>query len=116
MDCGEEQAFRGIDIADADDLPGVHEELLDRGTPPARERMQARAVERARERFDAEVAEQRMRRGRLRGPEYRAEAARIAQAQQLAADSHVEVIMLARRCTRSDHAQAARHAKVHDEV
>src|SRR3970282_1666612 len=30
IDAGAEQAFRSVDVADADDAPRVHEELLDR--------------------------------------------------------------------------------------
>jgi hypothetical protein len=50
------------------------------------------------------------------GPEHGAEAARIAQPQDAVAQRKVEVIVLARRRFRRQHAQAARHAQMQDQV
>ena len=107
MDRGKEQALGCVDVADADDAASVHEKLLDRGAVSARERMQAPAVERAGERLDAQMADQRMLPRRLLRPKHRAEAARVAQAQQLLADGEVEMVVLAGGRSGGDHAQAA---------
>src|SRR3990172_4283922 len=126
MDRGEVQALRGVDIADADDAPAVHQELLDRGAVRASERVQPVGVEGARQRLDAHVTEKRMLRGRLRGPEHRAEAARVAQAQDprrlargaatAVADNQVEMVVFSGNRARGDEAQASRHAQVQDQV
>src|SRR3954462_3449400 len=73
----EEQALVRVDVADADDAPAVHQELLDARAMRPRELVQARRVQLARERLDAEMNEQRMGIDARAGPEHRAEAARI---------------------------------------
>src|SRR5205823_7765185 len=50
MDARAKKALVRVDVSHADDVPGVHEELLDRCAACARERVKARRIERARKR------------------------------------------------------------------
>src|SRR5204862_4584043 len=100
----------GVDVADADDAPAVHEERLDLQAAFTGERVQPAAVERARQRLDAQVADQGVRLGRFAGPENRTKAARIAQSHNLWAEADVYVVMLAGPRARRHQPPAARHA------
>ena len=113
-DAGAEQRLGGVDVADADDDPLVHEEILDRPPAPARAREEIVAVERVAERFGTEVAQQLVRAaGRL--PEPATEAARVVEAQQASRIEHeVDVVVRAQRDVGREHAQRPGHAEVHD--
>ena len=91
-----EQALARVDVADADDALRVHEELLGREAQAAAQLVQASAVECGGQRLDAEMRDQRMRVDVLVGPQHRAEAARVAQAQAPFAEHEVEVVVLTR--------------------
>src|SRR6185369_1560563 len=116
MDPGEEQAFVRVDVADADDAPAVHQELLDARAVRPGELVQPLRVQLARERLDAQMNEQRVSVDVRPGPEHRAETARITQAQDPVTKLKVEVIVFLRRGAGRQHAQAARHSEVEDQV
>ena len=116
IDAGAKQALARVDVADADDAPPVQQELLDRRAMLSGERIKARRVERARQRLDAEVREQRMRVHGILRPQDGAEAPRIAQPQHAVAEHEIEVIVLLRRRARCQHAQAAGHAQMQDQM
>src|SRR5690606_9351375 len=89
VDARTKQALVSVDISDADDSAPVHEELLDGGSMSACESIQRLGLQLARKRLEAEVSKKRMLGGVLR-PQYRAEAAWVAQAQDAIAQQQVE--------------------------
>lgn len=115
------KALRCIDVSHADHDFARQQRLLYRDLAPAREPVHQRAGEGRRERLDAEAREQRMPEhvaGFTRMPQHRAEAPRIAKAQNELVEDPVDVVVL--RCGRrmrhvTQHAQRAGHAKMHDE-
>lgn len=118
MDAGFEQAFAGVDIANADDDVAGQQHLLDRRAAMPRLTMQHTGEVCRDQRFHAQTAQQRMRfdRARFRRmPEHRAEASRIVKAHQLFAQQQIEMIMLLRRMRRGQHAQVTGHTEVDDQ-
>src|SRR5690606_30781905 len=112
---GAEQAFRGVDVADADDGMAVHEKELDGRGATTRGGMQPVAGEGIRERLDAQRSDEGMSRGIVPDPERGAETARVAQAQGLSAEDEIEMLVLPRRLAGGHQAQAAGHAQVQDQ-
>src|SRR5467141_2202674 len=115
MDARPEQALVRIDVSDPDHDPGVHQQQLDAGAAAARGLVEELRREPIAERLHTELREQRVAGGVAGFPQHHAEAARIAQAQRGGAENQVHVIVIARKGSRVDRAQASRHAQVHDE-
>jgi hypothetical protein len=108
-------SLAGVNISDSGNEPRVHQQLLDRYPTITRQAEQRLAVERLGERLDAEPGQQWMHAGVARPPDHGAEAARVAHSQDLFPDTQVEMIVRTGRLGGRYHAQAARHAQMHDE-
>ncbi|VXC07467.1 hypothetical protein MASSI9I_51083 [Massilia sp. 9I] len=126
VDPGAEQAFAGVDVADADHDVAGQQHLLDRRAALARLAPQQFAGKAFAQRLHAEAAQQHVLfqiAFFLAMPEHGAEAARVVQAQHLPAfraricpDNHqVEVVVLARLDPGRQHPQVAGHAQMDDE-
>ena len=122
VDPGAEQAFAGVDVADADHDVARQQHLLDRRIALARLAPQEFARKTLAQRLHAEPAQQQVffELALVLGvPEHGAEAARIVQAQHLpalrAVHDQVEVVVLARLDPGRQHAQVAGHAEVDDQ-
>src|SRR6202023_719878 len=113
VDAGGEERLAGVDVAEADDDGGVHEERLHRPAPPGGLSAQEGAGESAVERLDAEMGEVRVLR-EARGGQgmHETEAARIAQPQAPAgAELEGDVLVRLRRRGRPGGGQASAHAR-----
>src|SRR5579862_4585036 len=114
VDAGGEEGLAGVDVAEADDDAGVHEERLHRPAPAGGLSAQEVAGEAAVERFDAEVGEVRVL-GQIRGGQgqHETEAARVAQPQAPAgAELEGDVLVRLRRRGRLHEGQASAHAEM----
>ena len=115
---GPEQAFRGIDITDADHQMAVHQGRLDRPTAAGNRLEQPVRRESIGQGFDALRRQKRMafRRCRRPGlPEHDTEAARVGKAQGLPGKQQVEMIVLFRRQVGRYETQVARHPEMDDQ-
>ena len=109
-----EQRLGGVDVADADHHPGIHDDLLDGGIAALALCVQILGIECRRQRLRPEVGQQRVPCWVV-GPQYGAEAARIAQTQRGAViEQPVDVVVQRGRLVGFGKTQAARHAQVHD--
>ena len=114
VDAGTPERFRGVDVADADDQPSVHQEALDRPAPSAGQAGERRAVEALREGFDAEPAKMDVALDPI-GLDHdgEAEAPRIAEAQpQTAVELEGEMLMGLGRPVGARHRQTAAHPEM----
>src|ERR1700687_94379 len=112
MDAGGIERLAGVDVAEADDNAGVHEECLDRPAPAGGHSAQKVAGEAALERLDAKMSEMRVL-GEAGGGqgEDEAEAPRVAQSQAPAgAKLEGDVLVGLRRGGRRHEGQASAHA------
>src|SRR5712692_5412282 len=115
MDARPEQAFVRVDVPDSDHDVGVHQQLLDADIAAARGAIEKLRGEALAERLDSEAGEQGVAGDVPGAPQHHAEAARIAKTQRRAAENEIQMIVLAWGRLRVDHAQAPRHAQMHDE-
>lgn len=117
VDARPEQAFRGIDVADAHhDVPG-QQRLLDRQGPASGAFVQPTPVKTRVKRLNTQFEQERMlkQRSALVGmPQHRSKASWVMQAQCAAREHPIHVIMLARRFVGVDVPDRTRHAKVND--
>ncbi len=93
IDAGVKQGFVRVDIADADDLMGIHEQVFDGRCPTIALLIQTGPIEIGSERFHAEGGKKRMP-ARIIAPQYRPETAWIPIAQQAAIlQQQIKVVM-----------------------
>lgn len=91
---------------------GIHDERLDRGLATLALRVQIGRVERRAQGFRTEAGEERMS-GRVLGQQHRAEAARVAQAQDRSVvEAPVDVVVARSGLRGLGEAQAPRHAEM----
>lgn len=116
VDACAKQAFRSIDIADADNAMAVHQHRFDGCREAAEGAFQPGGVEHVVQRLDAQMRQQRVRQDIAFQPQHGAEAARITQAQRRAAEDQVNVIVFLRGFASGYQPQAARHAQMNQQM
>ena len=103
-----EQRLARVDIPDADDLLGVHDQKLDRDLAPARGAEQVLGVKGIAERLGGEVLQQAMALRIRRSPEQAPEASGVMEAEQEpVVDHEVPVIVSQRGSPHLEHSQAS---------
>ena len=115
MNTGTKQALGRIDVAHADDPMTVHQHVLYRRPQPARDPVQPIGAERLVERLRPQSCQQGMLPSLARLPNHQAETARITQTQGLRTKDQIDMVVRPGRLAGINDAQAARHAKMHDQ-
>ena len=111
-----EERLVGVDVADARDDVGVHEELLHGDAPPARGAVQVFAAEGLVEGLHPEARQQGVLVG-IAHPQHRAESPGIVEADDVAAvEDQVHVVVPACGPIPGHDRERSRHAEVHEQV
>ena len=114
IDSGEEQRLAGVNVADADDDAGIHDELFHGDAPTVGSLPQILAIELVAERLRAQVFQEPVIAG-IVTPVQGAEAPRVPEAQRTPGfEFDVDVIVHARRRIVFDDTDAPGHAEVQD--
>lgn len=107
------QCFTGIDIADANDHFGIHDEIFDSQASSGRTICQPLSIEIIAQRFGAQMGQEGKIFRILLQPENGAEATSIIEAQgQAILEDDIDMIMRLCRCCGRQDTQFARHAQM----